>query len=210
MISLIQPNDEDFKTYHISINDLAEFIGINRTNAVREIDKATDRLMARVLRVSIEDDLRLLKLHWVSHCILDNATFEFSFHSKMKPYLLQFKKYFTSYQQKIIIQFSSSYTIRIYQLLKCWEFKGSFEYNVGKFREILGISAEKYKQFKAFKYWVITHAKKELEKKDPQTGLYKSDVSFTLETRRTGRKISHLKFISQLLTPKGASLQKLS
>ena len=30
---------------------------------------------------------------------------------------------------------------------------------------------------------------------DPKTGLYKSDLGFELKTRRTGRKISHLKFI---------------
>jgi plasmid replication initiation protein len=71
-----------------------------------------------------------------------------------------------------------------------------FEFSLHEFREImLGKNSKTYPLFKNLRNKIIDVAKKELETKDPETNLYKSDLSFTLETRRTGRKISHLKFI---------------
>lgn len=195
MISLISPDDEEFKTYKIDVRQLADYMAIDRKSALRELDKATDRLMARVLRIPIDDGKRLLKLHWVSHCTLGDKVVEFSFHEKLKPYLLRLKGHFASFKYQIIVSFRGSYTIRIYHLLKIWEYKGFCEYALSEFREILDIDAEKYPEFKEFNRNVLAPAKREFEKQDKATGLYLSDISFDLQTIRTGRSITHLRFI---------------
>jgi plasmid replication initiation protein len=195
MISLISPDDEEFKTYKIDVRQLADYMAIDRKSAMRELDKATDRLMARVLRIPIDDGNRLLKLHWVSHCTLGDKVVEFSFHEKLKPYLLRLKGHFASFKYQIIVSFRGSYTIRIYHLLKTWEYKSFCEYSLTEFREILDIDEEKYPEFKEFNRNVLAPAKREFERQDKHTGLYLSDITFDLQTIRTGRSITHLRFI---------------
>ena len=39
MIARIQPEDEDFKEYRVSIRELSEFIGIDKNSAYRECKK---------------------------------------------------------------------------------------------------------------------------------------------------------------------------
>lgn len=193
MTSLISPDDEDFKTYKVEVKHLAEYIGMDPKSALREIDKVTDSLMSKVLRIPIDEGRRLLKLHWVSHCILDKKYVEFSFHKNMKPYLLKLKEHFTSHKYRIIVSFRGSYTIRIYQLLKMYEYKGVYKCSLDELREILDVG-ECYKAFKEFKRSVINPAKKEFETKNKENGSYRSDITFDLKTLRTGRKITHLQF----------------
>ncbi len=71
---------------------------------------------------------------------------------------------------------------------------GYREFVVTDLKEILGVSKEKYKQFKMFRAWVINQAKKEFEKKD-DNGFYQCDLTFDLETIREGRFITKIKFI---------------
>ena len=117
---------------------------------------------------------------------------------------------FTQTRLGIVIHFRSVYTIRIYQLLKEYHSKrmNIFEFSLEEFRKImLGDKSESYPLYKDFRKNILNVAKKALETIDKETGLYKSDLSFDLETRRTGRKISHLKFI--IKTQKTAPVKQL-
>lgn len=194
MTSLISPDDEEFKTYRVEIKHLVDYIGIDKKSALRELDKITDSLMERVLRIPVDDGNSLLKVHWVSHCKLNKKHMEFSFHGSMKPYLLKLKEHFTSHKYRILVSFRGSYTIRIYQLLKIYEYKGNYKCSLEDFRKILDIQ-DSYKAFKDFRKRVINPAKKEFETRNKETGCYQSDITFDLETSRTGRSISHLNFI---------------
>ncbi|HHL19788.1 MAG TPA: RepB family plasmid replication initiator protein, partial [Thiothrix sp.] len=71
-----------------------------------------------------------------------------------------------------------------------------FEFSIDEFRKMVlgGKETKTYPVFYEFKRKVITKAQHELSRKDETTGLYISDLGFDLETRRTGRKISHLIF----------------
>ena len=120
MISLIHPNDQDFKPYILKIQDLAVYLNIDIKNAYREADKITSRLMERVLHIP-EPDGSLLKVHWVSSARHEKGKVTIKFDPDLKPYLLQLKKQFTRYQLTIIAQFQSTYTIRIYSLLKQYQ-----------------------------------------------------------------------------------------
>lgn len=192
MISLIKPDDQDFKPYVLKVSDLAYFLNINIKNAYREADKITSRLMERVLHIP-QGNGAMLKVHWVSSALHENGSVELSFSPKLKPYLLQLKEQFTKYSLSIITQFQSTYAIRIYTLLKQYEKIGYREFELEELRGILGIKPSEYKEFKRFRQWVINQAQKEFSEK-LKSGGYKSDINFDLETIRTGRKITGLKF----------------
>ncbi|MBE8233221.1 MAG: replication initiation protein, partial [Endozoicomonadaceae bacterium] len=199
MVSLINPKDKNFLTFKTSVAHLSEILGIHPATAPREFDKITNRLLARVLTLKVEKG-KWKKYQWVSYAELDGNDILLRFHKELKPYLLELKKNgnFTQYRLDMIIHFKSSYTIRMYQLLKEYQCKRmyTFDFSLEGFREMmLGEDSKTHLQFKNLKRHVLNVAQKELREQDPNTGFYKSDLSFELETRRSGRKISSLKFI---------------
>ncbi len=192
--SMIHPDDVDFYPYEIKIKDLALLLKIDIKNAYRDADKITDQLMSRNL--IIQEDDGPLKVGWVSSCKYNTSkgSISFRFDPTLKPYLLLLRREFTQSKLTILAQFQSIYSIRIYQLLKQYKKIGYREFVVTDLKEILGVSKEKYKQFKMFRAWVINQAKKEFEKKD-DNGFYQCDLTFDLETIREGRFITKIKFI---------------
>jgi plasmid replication initiation protein len=167
-------------------------------SALREFDKITKRLLSRVITIYTENGWD--RFQWVSSAKVRGNIVSLKFHDDLKPYLLELKKSgnFTQHRLGAIIWFKSVYSSRIYQLLKEYYSKRmyTFEFSLDHFREMmLGEDSNSYPLYKNFRKYILDVAKRELESKDPETGFFKSDLSFDLETRRTGRKISHLKFI---------------
>ena len=205
MISLIEPKDKEFLTFSVTINELSKILNIDSKSALREFKKISRRLMTKVVEIETQDGWEMFQ--WVTFSQLKGNLVSLRFHDHLKPYLLDLKRSgnFTQYRLEIIIQFRSSYTIRIYQILREYYSKRmyEFEFSLDYFRNmVLGEKSKKYPVFREFRKYVLNVAQKELSKinEDISTKavpVYKSDLNFKLVTRRTGRKISHLKFIIQ-------------
>jgi plasmid replication initiation protein len=201
MISLINPNDKEFHLFNVTVKELSEILKIHEKVALVEFDKITDRLLGRIMRV-LTPDGRYRKFQWVSESEVsaDRKFVSLRFHHRLKPYLLNLKENgnFTQYRLGQILMFKSFYTSRMYGILVENYAKKTYkiEYPLDDFRKaMLGETATSYPLYKNFRNKVIDTAQKELSVKDKTTGLYKSDLGFDLETRRTGRNISHLIFI---------------
>lgn len=195
LISLISPDDADFKDYEIRISDFKKMLEINTNAVYDQVKEVLKKLASRV--VYIPEGKDYLISHWFSSAkyISDKGLVKISFDKNLKPYLLQLKQEFTKYRLFTITRFQSSYTIRIYMLLKQYEKIGFRKFEVIELREILGIESNKYPLFYEFKRNVLNQAKKEFETKNKETGGYISDITFDLETIKSGREITHLKFI---------------
>jgi plasmid replication initiation protein len=190
MVSMLRRDDEKFKVYKISIKDLQNVINPKETkwgsiyNDFREI---LISLKSKVL-VLQEDDREII-LNWVNDvtAIFGTGEIQFSFSENLKPYLLQLKEKFTEYGYYNIIQIKSSYSIRIYELLKQYELIRRRKFKVDELREILGIEKGKYHNYADFKRKVILTAEKELMKK--------TDIYFTFKEKKKGRKVDELEFL---------------
>jgi len=198
MISLIEPADKEFLNFSITVDQLSLILNIHRKTALREFDKITDRLLSRVIKIPTDQGWE--KLQWVSNAKVEGDIISLKFHDDLKPLLLALKATgnFTQVKLGVVVQFRSVYTIRIYQLLKEYKSKrfNFFEFSLTDFRDImLGKDSKSYPLYKNFRNHIIDVAQRELKTKVKETGFYKSDLNFELETRRTGRKISHLKFV---------------
>jgi len=193
LISMLHPKDKDFKSYELDITQLAKLIGVSHKNAQRDVENVIFRIQDRVIFIKKLDG-NYLRTHWLSSVEKLGNKIQLSFDPKLKPYLLQLKEQFTQFQLRIIIQFKSAYTIRIYALLKQYESIGVRKFELEKLREILGIEKNIYPGFKEFKRRVLNQAKKEFEEKDEKTGKYKSDIIFELETEREGKFIKYFIF----------------
>ncbi|MCP4487277.1 MAG: replication initiation protein [Gammaproteobacteria bacterium] len=139
MASMIHPDDVDFFMYEMQVKELAELLNFDLKYAYFEIDKITDRLMERVLR--IPEEKGWLKIGWVSSSRYnrDKGTVSFKFDPDLKPYLLRLKREFTKSKLMILTRFQSIHSIRIYQLLKQYRKIGHREFNLDELKEILGL-----------------------------------------------------------------------
>jgi Initiator Replication protein len=186
MISRIQPDDEDFKPYRISVGEMAEFIGVAKGSAYRECRKITKSLLTRVLE--IHEPGRLLQVNWVSSAeyIDGSGMVNLSFDPLLKPYLLQLKGNFTSCKLEMMLGFKSQYTVRMYSLLKQYERLKKREMEMSELRDTLGLTKSQYQRYNDFKKDILEATQKELKEK--------SDLSFEFDEIKFGRRVGAIRF----------------
>jgi plasmid replication initiation protein len=186
MIARIQPEDEDFKEYRVSIRELSEFIGIDKNSAYRECKKTTENLLKRVLK--IEEPGRLLQTHWVSSAdyIDGEGCVILCFDPKLKPYLLQLKGNFTSCKLEMLLSFKSQYTIRFYNLLKQYQSLKTREIGLELLRDMLGLGKDQHTEYSNFKNNILKPIQKEL--------IEKADLIFEFDEIKYGRRVGALRF----------------
>ena len=81
------------------------------------------------------------------------------FATDIYPYLSELEKNFTKYRLANIVQLTSVYAVRLYELLICWLGQGlhNKEFDIDDFRRLMGVD-DKYSQFGQLKDRVITPA----------------------------------------------------
>ena len=201
LASMVQPDDEDFKPYKFRIADFMELLGIEDKSKYTQIPKVTKELMKKVFEIQEGDTL--IQTAWLSGAMYKkgSGTVELTFSSYLKPYMLKLNTMFTQYKLANILSMKSKYSPRIYEILKCHEFKkqGYIEIEVDDLRKLLK-TENMYSQYQDFKRKVIMQAQKELN--------LMSDISFNFEEIKTGRKVTSLKFY--IKTNITASKERLS
>lgn len=162
------------------------FPDIGKENAPRELKKASDRLWDR--SIIVKDPKQTEEFRWVQrrvHYHKGEARITISFSDSIKKYISQLSGQFTRLNLQNIAGLSSTYSIRLYELLQQFASTGARMITVKDIRELLQVT-DVYPQFKELNRRVITPAVKELNKKSN----YKIEVS----PAKKGRKIESLLF----------------
>ncbi len=187
-ISLIHPEDEDFKTYSISVKDFLNLLEIEDKSKYVELPRLTKGLMSKV--IEIRKPHSLLQVTWFASAEhkQGEGVIEIQFSPKLKPYLLNLKDNFVTYGLNHVSKLSSKYSIRIYELLKGNEFKNqkSVDFDLQDFREMVGIPDENYTKYSNLKQKVLLAAQTEIKES--------TDIAFDFEELKVGRKVVGIKF----------------
>lgn len=186
MLSQIRRDDEDFKPYTLSIKEFAQELNISSKNLYERAQLITQQLMSRVLNIKQPDGL--LQVSFLSSAKYHDGKgyVELCFDPQLKPYLLQLKECFTTYDIRNVLSLKSFHSIRIYELLKQFEILGERTIEIDELKYILGLQ-EQYKSYNLFKTKVLVQAQKDLEKN--------TDLSFDFQEIKSGRRIERIKFI---------------
>lgn len=130
---------------------------------------------------------RVTTTRWISSAsyIDGSGNIQMVFAPMVIPYLTKLEREFTSYDLSKIGHLSSVYAVRIYELLLQYKGIGARSFEVSTLRETLGLLNE-YKLFGHLKVKVIDVA---IDQINAHT-----DIKVKYETRKTGRKITHLDF----------------
>lgn len=194
MLTMIQPNDEDFKRYRIYLKDIISEFDLEKNNrSYEELKTGAEKLASREIRIpmlSPQGEAMELFTHIASgvKSFLDNRQgkyIEIDFHPDMKPYLLQLQNKFLMYDARNVLKLPSSFSIRIYELLKQYETIGKRKLTVDELKVMLDID-DKYSLYANLKKRVILKAQEDLEKY--------TDIKFTFQEVKRGKSIYEIIF----------------
>ncbi len=193
LISIIQPDDEDFIDYELHVSEFAEMFGIEKTGDVYfKVEEAARLLVTRGLDLSVGDNRKYIA--WLANVeyTKGHGVLKISFHKSLKPYLLQLKSHFTQYNIRYIVKFRSQYSIRLYELLKSYEYLGDGgcfyrEFHVEELRIFFGIDETEYVKFGHLKVRVIEPSVKDI---NLHSDIFISSVEYLKE----GREIKRVRF----------------
>lgn len=214
MCSMIAPEDVDFKPYKIYIKEVIDFMELPLGGQVYNyIMDAAKRLLDRKIIIGAVDEQgrkEIIETHIVTSVrrLLEpkqdgNMYVTLTFLPELKPFLLQLHRDFTKLDMQIFKQLKTASSIRLYQIFKSHIGKNQYkiEFDLEELKEILGVS-EKYVQYAGFKMRVLDEAQRRLSGK--------TDISFTYEELKAGKKVKALVFHinNNKLTTKEPTLKK--
>lgn len=162
------------------------FPDMGRQHAEEKLKEAIDRIWDR--SIIIKDDDRREEFRWVQNRVQylkGEGKVQITFSDSVMPYLTQLKGQFTRVIVKNVSSLSSSYSIRIYELLQQFRNTGDRTIFLNDFRTMLAVD-NKYHQFKDLNKMIIKPAIAELNEK--------SDLAVTFETIKEGRTVVALRF----------------
>jgi len=185
LIAQINKGDTDFQTYALSVADFCKYLQINPNNIYEEFVAISTSLVTKSLL--IQKGTETIVAAWLSSAVYNSktGTITLRFAPELKEFLLELKGHFTKYALKHVKEFRSTYSIRLYELLKQYENLGARTFEVEDLKEILQIK-DLYKDYNLFKQRVILTAQSEINQK--------SDIQFDFVEIKTGRKVTALKF----------------
>lgn len=189
LIQLIEPKDDDFKTYLFSIQDYCKVCGIDYDNGKNymNIKRSLKALSDKSFWVELENEREVL-MRWIEKVEIDrrSGVIEIKLDKDLKPYLLQLKTFFTKYDYLYIMTMQSQYSIRLYELLKSYENMNGQIFEVVELRKLLNLADNVMADWFDFKRFVIERAIKEINKF--------TDITVKYEPTKKGRRVFEVKF----------------
>ena len=167
LLTQIRADDEDFKTHSMKISEFAKMMDIEVDAQYQELQKVTETLMKRVLKIYEPEKKEWLQVAWLSSARYQSQqeVVTLQFDPNLKPYLLQLKSHFTKIGLVDTMKLKSIYAIRIFELLSQYSPIGKREISIDDLRAYCGIKKHEYTGYGMFKLKVIEKAKKEINSK---------------------------------------------
>ena len=162
--------------------------GNDQNHAYRDLKTASERLFERKIRLQLDNGKELLT-RFVQSVIFDPeaGAVNIRFATDIYPYLSELEKNFTKYRLANIVQLTSVYAVRLYELLICWLGQGlhNKEFDIDEFRRLMGID-DKYSQFGELKKRVIVPALEQINEF--------TDHEIRVSYRKVGRTFRFIRF----------------
>ena len=193
-IAQIDADDKDFQEYEIKVSELEEKLQAEQNET--RLKQFAKRILSKPLEVPTNDGWAVFNWFSKIQYIRQEARFLVRIDKDLKPYLLDLKKRFVKYNLRYILPLTSSYSIRLYQLLKEYEKLTKRTFTVEELQDLLQVP-KSLKRYDNFKRKVLLIAEKEL--------IEHCDIFFEFEEIKQGRKVKEILF---RIKPNKANIQK--
>ena len=188
LISMIKVSDTDFEKYGIKLSELKELTGVKSKNVDTYVDRMTTELLSNPFMI---DDYN--KMNWVTmaHYEKGSNIVTFEIHRYLKPYLLELRNNFLTYDISNILVLKSSYVIRLYELCKDYYNEGKrykpnasivFDIKIDTLREQFNIPIS----------YLYADIRRHILDKSVKQFKEKTDIQISYKEIKLGRKINSL------------------
>lgn len=195
MISLVKPDDEDFKAYRVRTADFAAIAGLDVSHISRGFRELIDNIDKKSFW--FENDEVAAKIHWfISPKHYKNkGIIELRLDPDIKKYLIGLKKNFTEYELFNIMALNTKYAITVYEFLKSYQYAQKTDIEIDTFKKHIGAYTSTYKNFGIFKKKVLDPTIDDInDNTDLDINYYCLDSHKKVMESLKGRKVSYLRF----------------
>jgi plasmid replication initiation protein len=183
LLTAITKEDKDFKDYEFTLPEFNSKTNKSMTNT--DLKKIVKSLMSKPLEIEISKNNWEI-FHWFSYFRFKDGLITCRFDKALKPYLIEIIGTRALADFRHLLPMRSSYSKRMYLLLKLHDKKGIRTFNVEELQETLKVPKSKKENYDKFKSGVLKKAEADINK---FTDL---EVSFTEKKR--GKKVMEVTF----------------
>lgn len=180
-LSKINPRDISTRAVRFKLSDFKKIMDFKQLNIV-QLRAATNSLLGKVVNVPKESGgysaFQLFKECEVDKDEMGEWYITIDAHDKALPLMFDFKDRYFKYELWNALRLRSSNQIRMYEILKQYEYIGKREIKVSDLRELLGIAPNEYPRWNNFKDRVLDSCQQALKEK--------TDICYTYERGKTG------------------------
>ena len=182
-LSKINARDLSTRIVRFPLSDFQKIMGLGKMN-IQSFRNTVDSLLRNVIHIPTPTG-GLVSFTLFQRCLLDKDEYgnwyvEINANDDALPLMFDFKSHYFTYQLWNALQLKSATQIRIYELLKQYEYIGKREIEVSELRELLGIAPNEYPGFSNFKIRILDSCKKALAEN--------TDICFTYERGKVGER----------------------
>ena len=178
LLTVITKEDKDFKDYVFDIDDLSQ--KYSRKLNSQQVQDSVEKLFSKSLKIEISKN-QWRMFNWFSYFEYNNGVITCRFDKALKPYLLEIKERFVISDLRMILPMRSSYSKRIYLLLKEYAKIGKRTFNVRELQEMLVVPDSHKDRYNKFKVSVLQKAEIDINKF--------TDLEVELSEKKLARKV---------------------
>lgn len=179
--------------YEFDIHEYCEVCGIDYNQGKNYADiKATLKHLSD-RSMWLDDGYGEVLVRWLSKVRTNKRSgiAHIKLDEDLVPYLFDLGQRFTEYQLREILGMQSAYSIRIYELMKSYEFKYEVRIDLDELKRLLMVEDVKsYSRFPDFRRYVLEIAQREINEL--------SDINISFEPVTKGRKVVQIIFRIEL------------
>lgn len=180
-LSKINSRDISTRVVRFPLSDFQKIMEFGRLN-INQLRVSTDSLLSKVVSVPNEKggytSFQLFKECTVSQDDYGDWYMEIDAHDKALPLMFDFKKNYFTYELWNALRLKSPNQVRMYEILKQYEYLGKREIKVTELRELLGINPKEYPRWERFRTRVLNSCQQALAEN--------TDITYTYERGKVG------------------------
>jgi plasmid replication initiation protein len=183
LLTVIKKDDKDFKDYIFDIEELEH--KFSRKLNSQQLQNSVEKIFSKSLKIEISKN-RWKMFNWFSYFEYNNGLITCRFDKDLKPYLLEIKERFVISDLRMILPMRSSYSKRIYLLLKEYAKIGERTFTIKKLQEILVVPTSHRERYNKFKVSVLQKAETDINKF--------TDLEVKLSEKKRAKKVVEITY----------------
>jgi plasmid replication initiation protein len=183
LLTAIHKEDRDFKTYEFTMSELES--RTDRQWNSSQLKATIKGLMSKPLELPSESGKGWAIVNWFTYFSFDDGLISCRFEKALKPYLIDIQGRMILGDNRHLLPMKSSYSKRVYLLLKEYAKFGVRKFNIEELMNILKVpkSLLRYSQFK----------QKVLDRAEQDINKY-TDLKISFDEKKVRRKVIEITF----------------